>query len=82
MKERIDIVVPDAELARNDDKQALIAQTQRFEPTERVPVFSHPNQWTALAARGVTAGEYMRSPRDNPARADPQPEMARREHFR
>jgi hypothetical protein len=44
LKERIDITVPDA------DQQALLDKTQRFEPTERAPVFSHPNQWTALGA--------------------------------
>ena len=65
MRERIDIVVPDAQIERNKEKEALLSSTGRFEPTERVPVYSHPNQWTALAARGVSAGEYMRSPRDN-----------------
>lgn len=65
MKERIDIIIPDSEIERNPERQALLGATERFEPTERVPVFGHPNQWTALAARGVSAGEYVRSPRDN-----------------
>lgn len=65
MKERIDIVVDEARIAQNDEKQELLRRTRAFEPTDRVPVVINNNQWTDLAARGRTTADYVRSPKDN-----------------
>ncbi len=65
MKERIDISVPDNVLEANAEKSQRLAKTSRFEPADRVPVAMNTNQWTALAARGRTAADYIRSPQDN-----------------
>jgi len=64
-KERIDIVVPEAELERNDEKQERLKKTQAFERTDRVPVIIGPSQWVGLEARGKTAGDFVRGPVDN-----------------
>jgi len=64
-KERIDIVIPEAELARNDEKKERLARTRQFERTDRVPAIVNANQWTQLAGRRCTFAEYIRSPRDN-----------------
>jgi len=64
-RERIDITVPDSVLTLNDEKIERLERTHRFEPTDRVPVVVGVEQWTILAARGTTAGQYVRSPRDN-----------------
>lgn len=65
MKERIDIVVPEAELARNNEKRERLQATAAFQPTDRVPVVINTNQWGALAGRGRSFADYIRSPRDN-----------------
>ncbi|MBC7225221.1 MAG: hypothetical protein H5T59_13285 [Anaerolineae bacterium] len=64
-KERIDILVPEEELTRNEEKRTLLERTRRLLPTERAPVLVDPNQWALLAARGVSFAEYIRSPWDN-----------------
>ena len=63
--QRIDITVPEAELALNDEKAERLRRAHAFRPVDRVPVTVNANQWVGLAARGVSAGEYVRSPRDN-----------------
>lgn len=65
MKERIDIIVPDAELSLNEERRERLRKTRAFEPADRVPVAIDTNQWTALAARGRTFADYIRSPEDN-----------------
>ena len=65
MKERTDIIIPDAVVAMNGEKRERIRKTNNFEKTDRAPVFSNCNQWIALAARGVKFRQYINSPRDN-----------------
>ena len=65
VKERIDIVVPEGELSLNDERRVRLRRARGFDPTDRVPVALNVCQWVALAARGVSPGEYVRSPRDN-----------------
>ncbi|MBT3379298.1 MAG: hypothetical protein HN742_43090 [Lentisphaerae bacterium] len=63
--ERIDIEVDERRLALNPEKGDRLRKTDVFEPTDRVPVVLNTNQWTALAARGRTTADYIRSPADN-----------------
>lgn len=63
--ERIDIIVDQAELAKNDEKKERLQKTRSFKPTDRVPVTVNTNQWTALAARGRRFADYIKSPQDN-----------------
>ena len=65
MKERIDIIVPETEIARNDEKKERLEKTHNFQPTDRVPVIINLNQWALLRARRSSFGEYIRSPEDN-----------------
>jgi hypothetical protein len=65
MKERIDIVVSEKELERNDEKRERLRKTFCFEPTDRVPVVFEVQQAVALAARGSSYSVYFRTPRDN-----------------
>lgn len=65
MKERIDINVPDAILALNQEKQARIEKTHRFEATDRVPVIVSAQLWSLLAGRGARFSEMIASPRDH-----------------
>ncbi len=65
MAERIDIRVPEPELALNAGKEERLARTRQFLPTDRVPVVIGPNQWMLLKARGRRAGDLVRSPIDN-----------------
>jgi uroporphyrinogen-III decarboxylase len=63
--ERIDIQVPENELALNVEKSERLERTRQFESTDRVPVVISPNQWMLLKARGKRAADYIRSPVDN-----------------
>ena len=65
MKERIDIVAPEDKLAANEDKRERLRRAGAFESVDRVPVVLKLNQWAKLAARGVSCGDYTRSPREN-----------------
>ncbi len=65
MKERIDIIIDEARIAENDACNERLRRTRNFEPTDRTPVQINTNQWTGLAARGVTFAQYIRSPKDN-----------------
>ncbi|MBN1676341.1 MAG: hypothetical protein JXR37_35180 [Kiritimatiellae bacterium] len=65
MKQRMDISVPEEVLVLNEAKQERLRTTSRFEPADRTPVEINISQWTALAARGRTFADYIRSPRDN-----------------
>lgn len=65
MKERIDIIVPDAVLAQNDLKRQRFERTYHREATDRAPVWVDATLWGLLAARGVTFGQYMESPRSH-----------------
>lgn len=65
MRERIDIIVPDREIERNDERRDLLRNTHAFEPTERVPVQIAASQWYILAVRGRTCADYVRSPLAN-----------------
>ncbi|KPK47988.1 MAG: hypothetical protein AMK72_07670 [Planctomycetes bacterium SM23_25] len=65
MRERIDIVVPEAALAANHTKAERLRKTHAFEPTDRTPVVADIQQMTALGARACRFGRYVRSPRDN-----------------
>ena len=65
MRERIDIIVPEGELALNDERRERLDRTHAFQPTDRVPVVVSPNQWVILHARGKRPGDLVRSPVDN-----------------
>ena len=65
MKERIDIVVPDAVLAENDAKRKLLDAVWKRGRPQRVPVLAGESQYLCLDARGRTFGQYVRSPVDN-----------------
>ena len=65
MKERIDIVIPDAELARNDEKKERLQKTHRFEATDRVPVIVDAQLWAVLEGRGSRFGEMLQGPREH-----------------
>jgi hypothetical protein len=65
MKERIDIWVDEAVIAENDLKSERLARTYRLEPADRAPVWVDATFWGLLAARGVTFGEFISSPRDH-----------------
>ena len=65
MIERIDIIVPEAELKKNNEKIERINKAQNFEHVDRTPVTSNCSQWACLYGRGVTVSEYIKSPFDN-----------------
>ena len=53
-KERIDIVVPDEVLARNEAEVCQLQAAHRLERRDRVPVLAGGNQYMNLAARNRT----------------------------
>ena len=63
--ERIDMQVPEAELALNAENEERLARTRQFLPTDRVPIVISPNQWMLLKARGKRPADLIRSPVDN-----------------
>lgn len=63
MKERIDIIVPESVLAEDAKKTARLHAAGTGDPVDRVPVRANENQWTCLAARGVSFAAYTRDPR-------------------
>lgn len=65
MKTRIDIVVPEERLARNDEKKARLERFSKFKEVDRVPVRINLNPWGLLEARGKIAADYFESPEDN-----------------
>ncbi len=65
MKERIDIGIDEARLAKNEENAERFRKARNFETTDRVPVDLNTNQWTALAARGRLFKNYIHSPEDN-----------------
>ena len=65
MRERIDIIVPEDELARDDEKAERLRKAFNFEPAERVPAIAEINQWVALDGRGSRFAEFIQGPRDN-----------------
>ncbi len=62
---RIDITVSDQRLAADQPNRARLAAARRFEHADRVPVLANENQWYVLDQRGVPAGQYVASPREN-----------------
>ena len=65
MKHRIDIVVPESELNKNNEKKLRLEKTRRFEKTDRAPVVPIINEWFANRARGVTFERFAESPEDH-----------------
>ncbi|HBY95825.1 MAG: uroporphyrinogen decarboxylase family protein [Ardenticatenaceae bacterium] len=64
-RERIDIVVPDAVLAENEAKTERLANTCRFQPTDRTPVVVAAHLWARLAGSGVRFTEMLQGPREH-----------------
>ncbi len=65
MKERIDIVVPDAKLQLNPEKIERLEKTHRFEPVDRTPVVVDMQLWALLAGRGASFSEMLAGPRQH-----------------
>ena len=65
MKERIDIVVPEPELALNQQKKERLERTHRFEPTDRVPVVVYDQLAAVLAGRKSRFSEMIKNPREH-----------------
>ena len=65
MNERIDIVVPEAELERNAEKAGRLEKTRNFQPADRVPVLMIADQFTVLDYRKSTIGDYLRDAKSN-----------------
>ena len=65
MKERIDIIVPDANLQLNPEKINRLEKTHRFEPTDRTPVIVDMQLWALLAGRGAHFSEMLAGPRQH-----------------
>jgi hypothetical protein len=63
MKERIDIVVDEERLARNQANRDRLAATHRREPTDRAPVVVDATSHTILPERSVSFGDYVSDPR-------------------
>ena len=56
-KERIDIVINEKRIDEDALNTELVEATERLEKTDRIPVQLNLNQWTLLAARGISFGE-------------------------
>lgn len=65
MRERIDIVVPEAKLELNSAKRERLARTYRRETTDRVPVVVEPQLLACLHGRGARFGEMSAGPRNH-----------------
>ncbi len=65
MRERIDILVDESEIALNQEKQTRLDRTHRVERTDRVPVVVDAQLWAALAGRGGRFSEMSADPRDH-----------------
>ena len=65
MKERIDIIVPDAVLLQNPAKNERLDKTHRFETTDRTPVVVDMQLWASLAGRGARFSELLAGPRQH-----------------
>jgi uroporphyrinogen-III decarboxylase len=65
VKERIDIIVDESRIDRNEENAARLNATQRFEETDRPPVQLSTNQWFMLAGRGSCFSKYIETPKDN-----------------
>ncbi len=65
MKERIDIIIPEAILADNSSKKERLEKTHLFEPTDRAPVWADFQLWAMLAGRGGRFSEMTKGPREH-----------------
>jgi hypothetical protein len=65
VKERIDIIVPEAVLIENEAKRTRLEKTQRFAAADRTPVVVDAQLWALLHARGGSFSAMTRSPREH-----------------
>lgn len=65
MREHIAITIDQGRLDVNDENKERLCSARAFKAVDRVPVVVNTNQWLMLAARKVTFGQYIRTPKDN-----------------
>lgn len=64
-RERIDIIVDEKELIKNDEKKDRLKKTLECKKTDRSPAIIDHNFWDPITKRGSTYEEFIKSAEDN-----------------